>query len=190
MERRPDRRVTKTRKSLMSAFTRLMFERGYENFTVADIVDSANVGRSTFYAHFTDREDILRECMARFFAVIASTVSAEIIPAQLTGVLEHLMQNRRLIDVIFTGRPRIVLFKAMGSLVRTNLDLVAKPGSWLLSPVLISAQISDAQMTLVESWLRGRAHASSDAMAEAIHRSTRAMVQSMQVEIHPAAQQN
>jgi AcrR family transcriptional regulator len=55
-----DRRTLRTRQALHQALIRLVHERGYDQITVADIADTANVGRSTFYAHFTDKDDLLR----------------------------------------------------------------------------------------------------------------------------------
>lgn len=58
-ERRTDRRVERTRHSLTEALVLLIREKGYEAVTVQDIIDRANVGRSTFYAHFDDKDDLL-----------------------------------------------------------------------------------------------------------------------------------
>ena len=54
-----DRRVQRTRKVLHEAFVDLILEKRYDKITVQDIIDRANVGRSTFYAHFVDKEDLL-----------------------------------------------------------------------------------------------------------------------------------
>jgi AcrR family transcriptional regulator len=59
MSERPDRRVGKTRRALKEALTDLVLERGYEAATVQDIIDRADVGRSTFYAHFLDKDDLM-----------------------------------------------------------------------------------------------------------------------------------
>jgi AcrR family transcriptional regulator len=61
---RPDRRVNKTRKALKEALTDLILDRGYESVTVQDIIDRADVGRSTFYAHFIDKDDLLMAIFA------------------------------------------------------------------------------------------------------------------------------
>src|SRR5437773_10663972 len=61
---RPDRRVGKTRKALKEALTDLILERGYEAVTVQDVIDRADVGRSTFYAHFLDKDDLLMAILA------------------------------------------------------------------------------------------------------------------------------
>ena len=51
---RPDRRVNRTRRALKDALCDLILEKGYEHVTVGDVLDRADVGRSTFYAHFVD----------------------------------------------------------------------------------------------------------------------------------------
>src|SRR4026209_1950526 len=61
---RPDRRVGKTRKALKEALTDVILEKGYEAVTVQDVIDRADVGRSTFYAHFTDKDDLLMAILA------------------------------------------------------------------------------------------------------------------------------
>jgi AcrR family transcriptional regulator len=58
-KRTPDRRVQRTRRLLQDALNALMIEKGYEATTVQDIIDRADVGRSTFYAHFADKETLL-----------------------------------------------------------------------------------------------------------------------------------
>jgi AcrR family transcriptional regulator len=54
-----DRRVRRTRRTLHEALIALILERGYEHITVQDILDRADVGRSTFYAHYRDKEALL-----------------------------------------------------------------------------------------------------------------------------------
>src|SRR5438309_7267491 len=61
---RPDRRVARSRRALKEALTDLILERGYEDVTVQDVIDRADVGRSTFYAHFVDKDDLLMAILA------------------------------------------------------------------------------------------------------------------------------
>lgn len=56
---KPDRRTQRTQQSLHQALNRLILEKGYEETTIKDIVDQANVGRSTFYAHHGSKEGLL-----------------------------------------------------------------------------------------------------------------------------------
>ena len=60
MERKPpDRRVQRTRQLLQEALVSLILEKGYQKITVQDIIDRANIGRSTFYSHYRDKDDLL-----------------------------------------------------------------------------------------------------------------------------------
>jgi AcrR family transcriptional regulator len=54
-----DRRVRRTRKLLHEAFISVVIEKGYEKTTIQDILDRADIGRSTFYAHYRDKEALL-----------------------------------------------------------------------------------------------------------------------------------
>jgi AcrR family transcriptional regulator len=56
---RKDRRIQRTRTALHQALISLILERGYDAVTIKDVVDRANVGRSTFYAHYPSKEDLL-----------------------------------------------------------------------------------------------------------------------------------
>jgi AcrR family transcriptional regulator len=61
MPKKPiDRRIARTRAMLQEAHISLIPEKGYEATTVEDICDAANVGRSTFYAHYTSKDDLRR----------------------------------------------------------------------------------------------------------------------------------
>jgi AcrR family transcriptional regulator len=60
----PDRRIGRTRKALKEALTDLILERGYESVTVQNVIDRADIGRSTFYAHFIDKDDLLMAIFA------------------------------------------------------------------------------------------------------------------------------
>ncbi len=55
-----DRRIRRTQQLLMAALEELLLEKAYTDITVQDIIDRANVGRSTFYAHFLDKDHLLK----------------------------------------------------------------------------------------------------------------------------------
>lgn len=56
-----DRRVERTRRLLLDSLKLLMMERGYERMTIQNILDRAGVGRATFYAHFSSKDQLLEE---------------------------------------------------------------------------------------------------------------------------------
>ncbi len=65
-----DRRQQKTRKAIFKAFRTLLERKRYDRITVQEIIDEADVGRSTFYAHFETKEMLLEAmCSEIFFHV-------------------------------------------------------------------------------------------------------------------------
>lgn len=58
-EKTPDRRTQRTREALIHALLDLIQDKHYDQISVQDIVEHANVGRSTFYAHFENKDDLL-----------------------------------------------------------------------------------------------------------------------------------
>ena len=107
MARVEDRRVRRTRNGLADAFVSLVIERGYDRVTVQDILDRADVGRSTFYTHFRDKESLLLSC----FDGLRDELSRELDamtpgaippdPRRPTIVLfEHAYRNRRIYQAL------------------------------------------------------------------------------------------
>lgn len=72
-----DRRQEKTRAALFSALNRLLERKRFEALTVQDLLNEANVGRSTFYAHFRTKEDVLRQFCGEFLAHVFSPLGSK-----------------------------------------------------------------------------------------------------------------
>lgn len=60
-----DNRVRQTREALLGALPALMMERGYERLTIQNVLERAQVGRATFYAHFDSKDDLLAASVAK-----------------------------------------------------------------------------------------------------------------------------
>ncbi|HEY3345418.1 MAG TPA: TetR/AcrR family transcriptional regulator [Anaerolineaceae bacterium] len=79
--KRTDRRTNRTRRLLREALLALILERGYDAVTVEEITERADLGRTTFYLHYRDKEELLLESVVALAndltAVIARTPIAE-----------------------------------------------------------------------------------------------------------------
>ncbi len=69
-----DRRIQRTRALLRDALMQLVLDKGYDQITVQDITDQANVARTTFYLHFRDKDELLFETMREMYEEIAGYI--------------------------------------------------------------------------------------------------------------------
>lgn len=95
-----DRRVRRTRDALGDALVELMQQKPFETIRVQDVLDRAGVGRSTFYAHFRDKDDLFISDAEEFFEGIAMALSVRKDPsdrvAPVRELFSHLIDMRQL----------------------------------------------------------------------------------------------
>lgn len=99
-----DLRVRRTRKLLQKALLEATAEKGFAHVTVRDIVERAMVNRATFYRHYQDKYDLLRQYIEELSGMIDSQAgatssddgrapSADSPPAGLVRLLRHMQAN-------------------------------------------------------------------------------------------------
>jgi AcrR family transcriptional regulator len=70
-----DRRVRRTRDTLGDALIELMQEKNFDEITVQEVLDRAGVGRSTFYAHYRDKDDLFLSDVEDFFGMMSTLLT-------------------------------------------------------------------------------------------------------------------
>jgi AcrR family transcriptional regulator len=133
-----DRRLLRTRQSLRNALLALLPEKTWDELTVQDICDRANVGRSTFYMHFQNKEELLsaglndlREGLQQWAARKQNdTVGAFHF---LDGLIEHMLEQRRVFCAVIGRRSGYIVqsrFRELVlQLVSEDLEKIA-PAGW------------------------------------------------------------
>ena len=76
-----DRRIQRTRQALHGALVELILEKGFEKVTVQDVIDRANIGRSTFYLHYRDMEDLLLGGFENLWVLLEHHLVGDAVPA-------------------------------------------------------------------------------------------------------------
>ena len=132
-----DRRQRKTRQAIYDAFTTLLEKKNYSNITVQDIIDEADVGRSTFYSHFETKDELLKSlCTEIFNHVFSEKLAKESthdfsdrdkeLKGEITHILYHLKDSRSYIKRILSsesGEVFMAYFKGyLEELFKNELD--------------------------------------------------------------------
>jgi AcrR family transcriptional regulator len=132
-----DRRVRRTRRSLQQALVALITERGYEKITVQDVLDRADVGRSTFYAHYRDKDALFASCFDDLRADLSDELAAiggerPVDPAAPMGVIfGHAHRNQLVYRAVGVGHLHPMLYESLrdhlaGNGVRLPVEIVAE----------------------------------------------------------------
>lgn len=166
-----DRRQQKTRAAIFSAFSALLAEKSYNKITVQEIIDAANVGRTTFYAHFETKDDLLKAlCEELFGHIIGSAMdrththglySDGSAPASVfCHLLQHLKENdNNILGLLSCESSEIFLryFKnSLNELVRTQfLEQHRTTNSHIPQDFLIN-HISGSFVEMVLWWIKSR----------------------------------
>ena len=75
-KKKTDARVRRTRDALGDALIALMQEKPFDTITVQEVLDRAHVSRSTFYSHYSDKDDLLMSDAEEFFEALSMALSA------------------------------------------------------------------------------------------------------------------
>ena len=163
MTREIDRRVARTQAALRGALIRLLRRKEYADITVQDILDEADVGRSTFYAHCSSKDQLVRLS----FRLLRSELTvgeaspdgdpAVLLPFTLP-LIRHLAEHRDLYGA-FAGSQASDLL--MGELRQLVLDLAKRDLQRLPADADAPAEVvlhfvAGAFTALLAWWLNGK----------------------------------
>jgi AcrR family transcriptional regulator len=158
--RKTDRRITRTRNVLGDALVALLHERTFDEITVKDVLDRAGVGRSTFYAHFRDKEDLFLSDVEDFLEQCSTILnrqkaSAErLLPVQ--EVFAHIRKMRAFYAALVrNGKINDVQTLARGVFAR-SIEERLRSANLKMSAVERSAQacaLAGSFFSLLDWWI-------------------------------------
>ena len=174
MSPRPDRRPERTRKSLRNALILLMTEKPYESITVEDIINRADVGRSTFYTHYRDKDALLMDNLAGLRSILEHPALVE--PATRRRLMRfslplfrHVHDEQRLARALFgsTGGGAVLrqVEQILAGVIRGELaDLFGADPPPRMPEGAILAYVVGAYLSLLTWWVNTEAPISPEQM--------------------------
>lgn len=160
---RPDRRAERTRQLLGDALVGLMLEKSYKAITVQDIVERANVGRSTFYARYRDKDDLLMSQLGWMIDQLSQHMAAEQSESALLPSLDlfrHVQTHYPIYRAVMAwgGQGLDQILSAFETLLTTTAEkrLLAKLPSPETLPVplpVLANYVAGTLLNLLKWWL-------------------------------------
>ncbi len=114
-----DRRVQRTRDALRVALITLLEERGWDDINIQDLCELANVGRSTFYLHFQNKEELLVggfDDLRAWLRTRREETKVDAMPF-VRGLIEHVHEQRNLFRSVVGRRSGHVVKKRFREMV-------------------------------------------------------------------------
>ncbi|MEO3855521.1 TetR/AcrR family transcriptional regulator [Acrocarpospora sp. B8E8] len=174
-----DRRSLRTRRTLMRAMVDLMRVKRYDVITVQEITDHANVGRSTFYAHFTDKDDLLVDGVHRMIETLDTSTTANpdgrgTWPYPSLALLHHIGAQADLYQVMARGRALALFLGALHDKLTSKFAerLAARvpPGATPAVPVpLLAAMTTSMLIAAIRSWIEDGLAEPAESIDHAFH---------------------
>lgn len=168
-----DRRSQRTRRLLGDALVTLLAQKRYDAITVRDILNRANVGRTTFYAHFPDKEALLLHEIERVIQLLGHQMQAGGEPVQpllpSLALFRHVREFRPVYQTLVWGRSRELIFKKIEAQVAGSIEhrlarlVPAKPAPAVPLPVL-ARFVTGTFLTLLTWWMDNRTEYSPEQM--------------------------
>jgi len=184
-----DRRVERTRELLQKALIELISERGYDAITIQDIVDRAQVGRTTFYLHYNSKDELFLSCheaiVREFHLGLLHPLSREEllspdIPADMTSAYQHLEEGRALLYPIFQGKDSQLILRQIRDRsareIEANLRAIFAEADSTIPLDMLANYLAGAQIALMQWWLEKRHPHTPDNLTRALHRLQRAAI--------------
>lgn len=173
-----DRRVLRTKHSLSKALVELIQEKHYDYITVQDIIDRANVGRSTFYTHFRDKEDLLmgdwKRAMDFFLSQIrwSNINSGQFVP--IAELFNHLKDFHSFYRALVKSSKIERLFKNgqryFAEIIEEKLDSIITDKTGLSVPLpILSNYLAEAIFSQLKWWLDNNMPYSAREMDDTFH---------------------
>jgi AcrR family transcriptional regulator len=150
-------RVRRTRQAIKRALVELILEKGYESVTVTDLIDRADVGRSTFYAHFDGKQEVLFANLDEITFLHPAASADGPLFAFSPAMFEHVREQRRLVRALLGRRSgRAVMAhgeRLLHALVRD--ELLARGARASTSLDLVVTCVVGALLALLTRWVDG-----------------------------------
>lgn len=186
-----DRRSRRSRQLIEAAFVSLLQERPYVDLTVQDILDRANIGRSTFYSHYWDKDDLLSSQTELIIDTLSQHLAADHknvggagkLPLIPVGPLfRHIQEQHQLYHALTRGPGLDLVIRTLRRSLCERVERQLRAASTPLADVTITVTtqaVVGTFLALLQWWLESEMPLSAEAMDDYFYQLVHPGVQAM-----------
>ncbi len=167
-----DRRILKTRQSIMNMFVDLLAEKGFEKITINDIAERANINRGTVYLHYVDKFDLLDKCIETHIELLlqhcANNADNTLNARAFQSIFEYLEKNFAIYKLLLCNEGSGFFRNRLYAIVAQSVTEVicAKPESNAFSNGVTIHFLTSGFIGVLEWWINNSTPCSAQEITE------------------------
>lgn len=161
-----DLRVQRTKKALITTFSDLLETKSFENITIQDLCEKANVRRSTFYRHFNDKYDLLNHIVGTLIEYFRTLHLPEIDPKDprqffnkfMKDILFFISDNKAMVKSVISiniySEVYQILYNQIYAVVKRQIEFDKQIGQFYIDEFIYGEFLAGGILSVILNWIQ------------------------------------
>ncbi|MCK6226087.1 TetR/AcrR family transcriptional regulator [Staphylococcus hominis] len=161
-----DLRVQRTKKALITTFSDLLETKSFDNITIQDLCEKANVRRSTFYRHFNDKYDLLNHIVGTLIEYFRTLHLPEIDPKDprqffnkfMKDILLFISDNKAMVKSVISiniySEVYQILYNQIYAVVKQQIEFDKQIGQFYIDEFIYGEFLTGGILSVILNWIQ------------------------------------
>ncbi|MGW9919508.1 AcrR family transcriptional regulator [Staphylococcus hominis] len=161
-----DLRVQRTKKALITTFSDLLETKSFDNITIQDLCEKANVRRSTFYRHFNDKYDLLNHIVGTLIEDFRTLHLSEIDPKDprqffnkfMKDILLFISDNKVMVKSVISiniySEVYQILYNQIYAVVKRQIEFDKQIGQFYIDEFIYGEFLTGGILSVILNWIQ------------------------------------
>ena len=161
-----DLRVQRTKKALITTFSDLLETKSFDNITIQDLCEKANVRRSTFYRHFNDKYDLLNHIVGTLIEDFRTLHLSEIDPKDprqffnkfMKDILLFISDNKAMVKSVISiniySEVYQILYNQIYAVVKRQIEFDKQIGQFYIDEFIYGEFLAGGILSVILNWIQ------------------------------------
>lgn len=161
-----DLRVQRTKKALITTFSDLLETKSFDNITIQDLCEKANVRRSTFYRHFNDKYDLLNHIVGTLIEYFRTLHLSEIDPKDprqffnkfMKDILLFISDNKAMVKSVISiniySEVYQILYNQIYAVVKRQIEFDKQIGQFYIDEFIYGEFLAGGILSVILNWIQ------------------------------------
>lgn len=144
-------------------FVNLLQTIGYKKITISQLIVKSEINRSTFYAHFLDKDDLISHLQLNLLndltqdlpdVNVYSLNDTSIVKGRIETIIQRIYANKHLFELFYSDKSDGLFFSRFSNFSEKLLLQTDIPENMAIPEVYSFAVINGAMVSLIQGWIK------------------------------------